>query len=139
MTDSLSVPPSAFIPVVPKKKPAALFGKPVDAVGGSVVPSLLQEALVAEAEKVGVEPAAMGEGQDARDLAGVMPAAVTQRFKHQALQLAALPHRAIVPRFVSTFLFVTGTRGKSSRASGMAKACPLQTVSRTEIFVPLSP
>ena len=95
MTDSLSIPLLAFAPMVRQQKPAAAFGKPIDVDGASTVRRALHQALVAEAEKVGVEPAAMGEGQDARDLAGVMPAAVTQRFKHQALQLAALPHRGL--------------------------------------------
>ncbi len=139
MTDGLSIPLLAFVPVVREQEPAAPFGKPIDAAGGSVIPSLLQEALVAEAEKICMELAAATEREGASNLTGVMPAPVTERFEHHALQLAALSHKAILAELVSTFLFVTEMHRKARRVGEVAKASTLQTGSRTRILILLFP
>ncbi len=139
MTDSLSTPLLAFAPVVRKQKPTAPFGEPVDVNRSPAIRRPLHQAFVAEAKKVGVELAPATEGQSASNLTRVMPVPITERFEHQTLQLAAVPHHTILPELVSTFLFVTGTREKSRRAGGMAKASPLQTGSCTGIFAPLFP
>lgn len=106
---------SAFAPMVHQQEPAAAFGEPIDVDRTSAVRRALHEAFVAQPEKIGVELPATPEGQNASNLAGVMPARITERLKHQALQLAALPHTGILAECVSTFSLVTGTRGIASR------------------------
>ena len=116
----------ALRPVMCEQKPAASFGEPVDLKRSPVISRSLHQAFVAEAQKVSMELVAMAEGQIASNLTRIMPAPVSERFECQALQFSALPHRAILSAFVSTLLFVMGTRRKAARVRVTAKACTLQ-------------
>ncbi len=134
MADSLGIPVLAFLPMVGKQEPATPFREAIDEDGAAVVPRPLHNPFVAEPEKVGVELAPASEWQSARNLTGVMPAPVAERFEHQELQLAAPPHTAILADLVSTFSFVTDLHREARGVRGMAKASTFKNGSRTGIF-----
>ena len=117
----------ALGPVMCEQKPAASFGEPVDLNRSPAISCSLHQAFVAEAQKVSMELVAMAEWQTASNLTGVMPPPVSQGFKYEVLQFSALSHRAILSAFVSTLLFVMGTRRKAQRLRETAKASTLQT------------
>ena len=64
--------------------------------------------------------AAAMEWQIASDLTGVMPAPVSEGFEYEVLQFSALPHKRILPAFVSRPLFVmeTSTRNQKDQRNG---------------------
>jgi hypothetical protein len=92
--------------VLCQQKPTATFGKPVDLHWSPTIWRPLDQAFVAETKKVSMELAAATKRQTASNLSGVVPASITKRLEHQALQFPTLPHTAILPAFVSTLLFV---------------------------------
>ena len=73
------------------------------------------------------------------NLTGVVPASVSERFEYEVLQFSAFPHKEILPAFVSTHLFVTGTCKKAERNRETAKACTLQKRFRAQVRVQLFP
>ena len=115
-----------FTPVVCQHKPAAPFRESVDLKDSPPISRLLHQAFVAETKEISMELAAATEGQTASDLTGVMPAPVSEGFEYEVLQFSALPHKRILPVFVSTHLFVTGTCKKAKRTRETAKACTFQ-------------
>jgi hypothetical protein len=122
----------SFAPVLCEQESAAPFSEPVDLKRSPAISRPLYQALFAQAKKVGMQLAAATERQIASDLTGVMPAPVSQRFEHQASQFSVLPHKRILPAFVSTLLFVKGTRTKTKQRRGIAKACTLRKYSTRE-------
>jgi hypothetical protein len=115
-----------FTPVVCQQKPAAPFRESVDLKRSPAISRSLHQALFAQAKEVGMQLAAAMEWQIASDLTGVMPAPVSEGFEYEVLQFSALPHKRILPVFVSTHLFVTGTCKKAKRTRETAKACTFQ-------------
>ena len=105
----------AFAPVVCQQKPAAPFGEPIDLNDSPPISRLFQQPFLAKAKKISMELAALAEWQTAGNLTGVVPAPVSQRFEYEVLQFSAFPHKEILPAFVSTHLFVTGTCKKAER------------------------
>jgi len=132
VADSRDTGALAFVPVLCEQKPAALFREPVDLKRSSAISRSFHQAFVAETKKISMELAAATEGQAASNLPGVMPASVSQRFEHQAFQFSARPHKAILTAFVSTLLFVMGTRKETKQIGETAKACTLQRDSAYE-------
>jgi hypothetical protein len=124
----------SFAPVLCQQKPAARFGKSVDLNWSPTISGPLDQAFVAETEKISMELTAATKRQAPSNLSRVMPESIAERLEHQTLQFTAFPHRAILPAFVSTLLFVIGTLKKSSRVRETAKACTLREVSRANSF-----
>jgi hypothetical protein len=139
VADSRATAALAFAPVVCQQEPATPFGESVDVNRSPTVWRPLHQAVVAETKEIGVEVAAATKGQTASNLTRVVPASVPKRFEHQALQFSALPHKAILPAFVSTFSFVTGTCAKTSRVRETAKACTLRRDSNEQVLLQLFP
>lgn len=105
----------AFAPVACQQKPAAPFRESVDLKDSPPISRLLHQAFVAETKEISMELAAATEGQTASDLTGIVPAPVSERFEYEVLQFSALPHKRILPAFVSTTLFVMETCKKAKR------------------------
>ena len=122
MADSGDISAVAFAPVLSQQKPAAPFCQPIDLNWSLTVWRPFEQALVAETKKIGVKLAAATERQTSCDLSRVMPSPVPQRFEHQKLQFAALPHNAILSVFVSTLLFVKGNIQESHPNKGNSKS-----------------
>jgi hypothetical protein len=110
----------AFAPVVCQQKPAAPFREPVDLEDSPPTSRLLYQAFVAKTKKISMELVATTEWQTASDLTGVVPAPVSERFEYEVLQFSALPHKRILPAFVSRPLFVmeTSTRNQKDQRNG---------------------
>ena len=110
----------AFAPVVCQQKPAAPFGEPIDLNDSPPISRLFQQPFLAKAKKISMELAALAEWQTAGNLTGVVPAPVSQRFEYEVLQFSALPHKRILPAFVSRPLFVmeTSTRNQKDQRNG---------------------
>jgi hypothetical protein len=82
-----------------------------------------------------MELVATTEWQTSSNLPGVMPAPIAKRFENQKFQFATLPHKRILPVFVSTLLWMTETYKKASRMRQTAKASTLRTLSRANLFL----
>lgn len=119
-----------FAPVMCEQKPAASFGEPIDLKRSPAIPRSLQQAFLAEAKKISMEPVTVGEWQTTSNLMGVMPAPVSERLEYQTLQFAALPHKRILPVYVSTLLFVMGNVRESQKNKGNSKNLHFATRSR---------
>ena len=86
-----------------------------------------------------MELAAATEGQTASDLTGIVPAPVSERFEYEVLQFSALPHKRILPAFVSTTLFVMETCKKAKRNHRNGKSLHFPKRSRTQVGVQFYP
>ena len=139
MADSAHTGVLAFEPMVCEQKAAAPFGESVNPNWSPTTWCLLDQAFVAATKKIGMKLTATTNRQAPTNFARVMPVAITKRLEHQALQFTAFSHRAILPAFVSTLLFVKGTSKKPQSSGRNAKSLHFVRGFASEFVFPLFP